>query len=110
MQPIRQIIEDAPATVQIPAELRHRRIELIIWPLDAGEVVEAQPVVWSSTATDDGFTRTAVKIRCRPRVTAHGGATRTAVGGRCAPYRGPLPAPSPPVAHPRRHDAGAVLR
>lgn len=43
MQPIRQIIEDAPHSVQIPVELRHRRIELIIWPLDTGEVVAAQP-------------------------------------------------------------------
>jgi hypothetical protein len=43
MQPIRQIIEDAPATLQLPAELRHRRIELIIWPLDAGEVCDRQP-------------------------------------------------------------------
>ncbi len=41
IQPIRQIIEDAPQSVQIPPELRHRRIELIIWPLDAAEVVDA---------------------------------------------------------------------
>jgi hypothetical protein len=34
MQPIRQIIEDAPESVRIPAELRHRRIELIIHALD----------------------------------------------------------------------------
>ena len=35
--------------------------------------------VWSSKATDDAFTRDAVKVRCRPRVTQHGGATKTAV-------------------------------
>jgi hypothetical protein len=35
--------------------------------------------VWSSKATDDAFTRDAIKIRCRPRVTQHGGATKTAV-------------------------------
>jgi hypothetical protein len=35
--------------------------------------------VWSSKATDDAFTKSAVKIRCRPRVTHHGGATKTAV-------------------------------
>ena len=35
--------------------------------------------VWSTRATDDAFTRGAVKIRCRPRVTRHGGATKTAV-------------------------------
>lgn len=35
--------------------------------------------VWSSKATDEAFTRNAVKIRCRPRVTQHGGVTKTAV-------------------------------
>jgi DNA helicase HerA-like ATPase len=35
--------------------------------------------IWSSKATDDSFTRKAVKIRCRPRVTQHGGTTKTAV-------------------------------
>ncbi len=33
MTPIRHIIEDAPAFIPIPANLQHRRIELIIWPL-----------------------------------------------------------------------------
>jgi DNA phosphorothioation-dependent restriction protein DptH len=37
--------------------------------------------VWSSKATDDAFTRDAIKMRCRPRVTQHGGGTKTAVGG-----------------------------
>ena len=36
--------------------------------------------VWSSRATDDAFTRGAVKVRCRPRITRHGGGTKTAVG------------------------------
>jgi DNA phosphorothioation-dependent restriction protein DptH len=36
--------------------------------------------VWSSKASDDSFTRGAVKIRCRPRITQHGGSTKTAVG------------------------------
>lgn len=35
--------------------------------------------VWSSKSTDDAFTRDAIKVRCRPRVTQHGGATKTAV-------------------------------
>lgn len=34
MNPIRQIIEDAPDFIPVPASLRHRRIELILWPLD----------------------------------------------------------------------------
>lgn len=38
--------------------------------------------VWSSEATDDAFTRDAVKVRCRPRVTQHGGTTKTAVAHR----------------------------
>lgn len=35
--------------------------------------------VWSSKASDDSFTRGAVKIKCRPRVTQHGGSTKTSV-------------------------------
>lgn len=36
--------------------------------------------VWSSKASDDALTRGAVKIKCRPRITQHGGSTKTAVG------------------------------
>lgn len=42
--------------------------------LKAGEAY-----VWSSKATDESFTKGAVKVRCRPRVTQHGGTTRVAV-------------------------------
>lgn len=42
--------------------------------LKAGEAY-----VWSSKATDESFSKGAVKLRCRPRVTEHGGATRVAV-------------------------------
>ena len=42
--------------------------------LDRGEAV-----VWSSRSTHDPFTRGAVKVRCRPRATCHGGGTETAV-------------------------------
>ena len=35
--------------------------------------------LWSSRATDDAFIRSAVKVRCRPRVTQHGGETKTAL-------------------------------
>jgi hypothetical protein len=34
MQPIRQVIEDAPDMIPIPLELRHKRLELIFWPLE----------------------------------------------------------------------------
>lgn len=36
--------------------------------------------LWSSKATDDAFCKGAIKVKCRPRVTQHGGATKTAVG------------------------------
>lgn len=42
--------------------------------LKAGEAY-----VWSSKATDESFSKGAVKLRFRPRVTQHGGATRVAV-------------------------------
>lgn len=42
--------------------------------LKAGEAY-----VWSSKATDESFSKGAVKLRCRPRATQHGGATRVAV-------------------------------
>ncbi len=42
--------------------------------LGAGEAY-----VWSSQASDDTFTSGAVKIKCRPRITQHGGSTKTAV-------------------------------
>jgi hypothetical protein len=47
MQPIRRIIDDAPESVSIPEEMRHRRIELIIWPLPDEQAV---PVTESATA------------------------------------------------------------
>lgn len=37
MQPIRQIIEDAPDTIPVPPELRHQRVEIIFWPLEPAE-------------------------------------------------------------------------
>jgi len=42
--------------------------------LKAGEAY-----VWSSKATDEAFSKGAVKVRCRPRVTQHGGATKVAL-------------------------------
>lgn len=35
--------------------------------------------IWASQSTDEQFTRGAVRIRCRPRVTRHGGGTKVAV-------------------------------
>ncbi len=42
MQPIRQVIDDAPDFFPVPIELRHRRVEIILWPLD--EVLPEQPI------------------------------------------------------------------
>jgi DNA helicase HerA-like ATPase len=39
----------------------------------------AEAYIWSSKATDEAFSKGAVKIRLRPRVTLHGGGTKTAV-------------------------------
>lgn len=44
------------------------------------ELGPGEAYVWSSKASDESFTRSAVKIRCRPRVTEHGGGTKTAAG------------------------------
>ena len=35
--------------------------------------------IWSSKASDESFTKGAIKIKCRPRVTQHGGNTKTAL-------------------------------
>lgn len=35
--------------------------------------------VWSSKASDEAFNRGAIKVKCRPRITQHGGGTKTAV-------------------------------
>ena len=37
MEAVRQIYEKIPATINIPAELRDRRVEVIILPLDQAE-------------------------------------------------------------------------
>lgn len=34
MNPARIIYEDAPAYIQTPEELRHRKVEIIFWPLE----------------------------------------------------------------------------
>ena len=34
MNPTRMIYEDTPPFISVPTALRHRRIEVIVWPLD----------------------------------------------------------------------------
>ena len=48
-------------------------------PAKLASLGPGEAYVWSSKATDDAFVRGAVKVRCRPRVTQHGGGTKTAV-------------------------------
>lgn len=44
MSPIRLILDDAPAALQIPEEFRHQRVEVIFWPLS-----EMTPSIRSET-------------------------------------------------------------
>jgi len=34
MNPARMVYEDAPAFIPVPADLQHRRVEAIFWPLE----------------------------------------------------------------------------
>jgi hypothetical protein len=62
MTPIRIIYEDTPESIPVPEELRHRRTEVILWPLEespATEPVSAtkgaqrRPGVWSHLPEPD---------------------------------------------------------
>ena len=43
MNPARIIYEDAPAFIPVPADLQHRRVEAIFWPLDDEAKVIGSP-------------------------------------------------------------------
>ncbi len=59
MNPARMVFESAPAFIAVPADMQHRRVEAILWPLDAvppitptGTPVQVSPRVrLSPTAT-----------------------------------------------------------
>ena len=65
-----------------PAWLKHiQKANASLLSLTAEQLARLQPgeaFVWSSKVTDPIFSCEAVKIKCRPRVTQHGGATKTA--------------------------------
>jgi len=67
-----------------PAWLKHiQKANAALRELTSGKMSHlgtGEAYVWSSKASDDSFTRSAVKIKCRPRITQHGGSTKTAVG------------------------------
>ena len=70
-----------------PAWLKHvQKANTALDALTPARLASLEPgeaYVWSSRATDDAFTRGAVKVRCRPRITRHGGGTKTAAGSSC---------------------------
>ncbi|WP_369151482.1 hypothetical protein [Streptomyces sp. R17] len=67
-----------------PAWLKHlQKANASFSGLRSEQMSQLQPgeaYVWASKATDKAFTHGAVRVRCRPRVTKHGGATKTASG------------------------------
>ncbi|MBD2830313.1 ATP-binding protein [Streptomyces globisporus] len=69
-----------------PAWLKHlQKANSSFAGLRSEQMAQLQPgeaFVWASKSTDPAFTHGAVRVRCRPRVTRHGGATKTASGGQ----------------------------
>lgn len=66
-----------------PAWLKHlQKANAALASLSAERMANLGPgeaFVWSSKASDEAFVKGGIKIRCRPRVTQHGGGTKTAV-------------------------------
>ena len=66
-----------------PAWLKHiQKANAALGGLTAEKMAHLRPgeaFVWSSKATDEAFCKGTIKVKCRPRVTQHGGATKTAV-------------------------------
>ena len=66
-----------------PAWLRHMQKAIVslaeLTPARMSSLAPGEAYVWSSKATDQDFTRGAVRMKLRPRMTRHGGGTRTAV-------------------------------
>jgi len=66
-----------------PAWLKHiQKANAALGGLTPEKMAHLRPgeaFVWSSKATDEAFCKGAIKVRCRPRATQHGGATKTAV-------------------------------
>lgn len=68
-----------------PAWLKHiQKANAALGGLTPEKMAHLRPgeaFIWSSKATDEAFCKGAIKVRCRPRVTQHGGMTKTAVRG-----------------------------
>ncbi|MFC8591748.1 methylation-associated defense system ATP-binding protein MAD8 [Streptomyces atroolivaceus] len=69
-----------------PAWLKHiQKANASLSGLSAEAMARLAPgeaYVWSSKSSDAAFSHGAVRMRCRPRITRHGGATKTAAEGR----------------------------
>lgn len=65
-----------------PSWLKHiQKANVALESLSAehlGQLGVGEAYIWSSKATEEAFRRAAIKVRCRPRVTQHGGGTKTA--------------------------------
>lgn len=42
MQPMRMIFNDLPDYLEIPKIFQHRKVEVILWPLDSMDLVESE--------------------------------------------------------------------
>jgi hypothetical protein len=66
-----------------PAWLRHMQKAAVsladLSPAKMAGLAPGEAYVWSSKSSETEFTRGAVRMRLRPRITQHGGATKTAV-------------------------------
>ena len=66
-----------------PAWLRHMQKATVsladLSPAKMASLAPGEAYVWSSKSTEAEFTRGAVRLRLRPRITRHGGGTKTAV-------------------------------
>lgn len=66
-----------------PAWLKHlQKTNAALAGLTSAKMAALAPgeaYIWASKATDAAFTKGAIKVRLRPRITRHGGATKTAV-------------------------------
>jgi hypothetical protein len=65
-----------------PAWLKHlQKANAALADLSPAKMTALRPgeaYIWSSKASDASFTRGAVKVQLRPRITQHGGSTKTA--------------------------------
>ena len=48
-------------------------------PVQLVNLMPGEAYTWANKSTDQSFTSRAVKVKCRPRVTQHGGSTKTAI-------------------------------